>query len=569
MTTRIPLTVLAWEGPQARAYLVSLRRAQFVPAKIVLLVRDPRPEPIPHIPIIGWKKFGARAQSRSHNHHPNAIRRNHPGLIDAFERGLIDHVKSPRDLIDSMYDGFDFADFGCELELVRISSYKDPRFLSIIDSIEPGWALFTGGGILPSATFARSDLRLLHVHTGFLPHIRGADVLLWSLLVRGRPGVSAFEMTPNLDDGDVLATAELPPLYIPVPGASRPDDETLYRSLFSFVDPLLRAEFLTDTIKKMPDGLGAAESLPQDLDVGVTFHFMHPAIRRAALAHLFPVDRVASLAPSPVTPGGPGDPARYKKAYEKPSMLAPLRFALDASRAGGSLRTLGLRNRQSDYGKISSNAKLLALHSKFNAHLEAQARDWPTYDYGEGYFYQSSAELKVTGLRDTALRVEAMGLTARLKDRRVLEIGCNTGFLTAEIAASATEVHAFELNPHLIAIAKLSAEFQEISNVTFSVEAFEEFESDDPYDDVLSFANHHTYDGNTSQALDDYFARCHMLTRPGGRLLFESHPPELEGGEFPETVAIIKRYFRIETHEIPEYGTFLDRGRHFIIGYRL
>ena len=56
--------------------------------------------------------------------------------------------------------------------------------------------------------FEIPGIRLIHVHTGFLPQVRGADVLLWSLLVRGRPGVSAFFMTPGLDDGDVLAARE-------------------------------------------------------------------------------------------------------------------------------------------------------------------------------------------------------------------------------------------------------------------------------------------------------------------------------------------------------------------------
>ncbi|MBJ7283386.1 MAG: hypothetical protein JHD40_09820, partial [Acidimicrobiia bacterium] len=185
MTTRIPLTVLAWEGPQARAYLVALRRAQLVPSKVVLLVRDSRPEPIPHLPIIGSKRLGARAQNKSHNHYPFAIRRDNPGLIEAIKVGLSAHVQNPGDLIREMYDGFDFQDFGCDVELARVSSYRDARFLSVINSLEAGWALFTGGGILPSGSFGRSDLRFLHVHTGFLPYIRGADVLLWSLLVRG------------------------------------------------------------------------------------------------------------------------------------------------------------------------------------------------------------------------------------------------------------------------------------------------------------------------------------------------------------------------------------------------
>ena len=87
-------------------------------------------------------------------------------------------------------------------------------------------------------------------------------------------------------------------------------------------------------------------------------------------------------------------------------------------------------------------------------------------------------------------------------------------------------------------------------------------------DDILSFANHHTYDGNTHQTLDEYFARCHALTRPGGRLIFESHPPELEGDGFPHTLAIIDRYYEVERTEVPEYGTFLDKGRRFLVAVR-
>ena len=85
---------------------------------------------------------------------------------------------------------------------------------------------------------------------------------------------------------------------------------------------------------------------------------------------------------------------------------------------------------------------------------------------------------------------------------------------------------------------------------------------------MLSFANHHTYDGNTRQSLEEYFARCHALTRPGGRLIFESHPPEIEGAHFGETVKIIERFYDIERNEVHDYGTFLDKNRRFIVATR-
>ena len=88
------------------------------------------------------------------------------------------------------------------------------------------------------------------------------------------------------------------------------------------------------------------------------------------------------------------------------------------------------------------------------------------------------------------------------------------------------------------------------------------------FDDVLSFANHDTYDGNTRQSLDHYFARCHALTRPGGRLIFESHPPELEGNAFGGTLEILERYYTIDRIEMPDYGTFLDKSRRFLVATR-
>ncbi len=198
-----------------------------------------------------------------------------------------------------------------------------------------------------------------------------------------------------------------------------------------------------------------------------------------------------------------------------------------------------------------------------------QAREWDTYDYGEGYWYQSSAELGITGLRDTAGRVEAFGLRDLVRDRTVLEIGSNSGFLSLAISQSARRVVAFEINPFLVEAGRLGAEYLGVTNVEFLVSSFEDFDDrGERFDDVLSFANHHTYDGNTHQGLAEYLARCHALLRPGGRLIFESHPPALEGRDFARTVELIGAHFVIDRSEVHRYGTFLDQDRRFIVATR-
>ncbi len=97
----------------------------------------------------------------------------------------------------------------------------------------------------------------------------------------------AAEIAPRLDDGDLLGATELSALTIKLPGGQRPDDDTLYRSLFSFIDPLIRAEFLIGQLFEPAADIAALTATPQDVSVGVTFHFMHPRLRQAALARVF------------------------------------------------------------------------------------------------------------------------------------------------------------------------------------------------------------------------------------------------------------------------------------------
>ncbi len=567
MTGRtLPITLLAWEGPQARAYLVRMKRAGLRPERIVLMVRDPlggRLRSFPGIDTEPALRLSARAQDRAHNFHPYRIQRRSPELVHAIARALEPLVTDPSSLFTEMFDSFRYDDYADDVVRVGASDHKDARLHAVLRRIAPATLTFSGGGIVPRAVFDITGLTIVHVHTGLLPYVRGADVLLWSLLVRGRPGVSAFVMTPGLDDGDVLATWETDPLTVDLAGMTRPDDETLYRAVFSFVDPVLRAELLVRDVLEPAADASRLVGTPQDVNQGVTFHFMHPTVRARALQQLF----VSGRASAPVADSTTPMLERYSPYYDKPSTVAALRFAADAVRTKPPLRALGVRNRQHDYAGLATDPKRLALHRAMHGQLVLQSRQWDTYDYGEGYWYQSSDELGVTGLRDTTARVEAFGLRDLVRERTVLEIGSNSGFLSIAIAPAARRVVAFEINPYLVEAGALGAESLGITNVEFLVSSFEDFDDrGERFDDVLSFANHHTYDGNTHQGLEDYFDRCHAVLRPGGRLVFESHPPALEGRDFARTVAIIEARFTIERSEVHQYGTFLDRDRRFIVG---
>jgi hypothetical protein len=132
----------------------------------------------------------------------------------------------------------------------------------------------------------------VHVHPGRLPDIRGADGLLWSTILCGRPAASCFVMAPGLDTGHVIAIKEFPPLTFAMADSQRPDERTLYRAIFSFYDPILRASLLADIAERYRGDFRQAveEAVPQDTSRGQVFNFMHSTLQSVALKRIFPVD---------------------------------------------------------------------------------------------------------------------------------------------------------------------------------------------------------------------------------------------------------------------------------------
>lgn len=255
----------------------------------------------------------------------------------------------------------------------------------------------------------------------------------------------------------------------------------------------------------------------------------------------------------------------YLKFYNKFSPFAQLAFTKDIAISKTELRKQALLNRLKDYQKISLNDKLLKLHKLLNEILLESEINWKSYDYGEGYFYQGLNSICVTGFRDTDERVQMMDLKNVLKGKSVLEIGCNTGFLNVLIADVAKSIVAFDINPYCVEIGKVTAKHFGYDNIDFFTSTFEDYDREDKFDVVLSFANHSTYDKNTKHTLKEFFDKCNALLSPGGMLLFESQPPEHEGEGLKEVVSLIGEIFEIKEQKILQYGKFLDRNRTYIV----
>jgi hypothetical protein len=285
----IPLTILLHEGPIASAYLAVLQARNLKPVKIIKLIY--KNHHTTGKPLLRWLpgplRIGAaeRMQRAAFNFWPTELSSTYGSVKDHIgwyleSEGLPCAVfsDSARVAASDLYASV--------TKTLFVDGFSDPSLEAAVVEAETANILFTGGGLMPASLLDIPGVRFLHIHPGYLPMVRGADGILWSQLIRGVPGATCFEMAKGIDLGDVVAKREFGTFKVPIDPGQRPVPETLYRIIFSFLDPWIRALLLDDVIADNP-GLDF-EAVPQEKRAGVTQHFMHPELRQIAFSSMFP-----------------------------------------------------------------------------------------------------------------------------------------------------------------------------------------------------------------------------------------------------------------------------------------
>lgn len=291
MTRLLDLTVMVYEGPMARSYLGMLAAAGYQVRRVLLLVqkRDPatRKLVLPLLPTGLRRAAAARVQDQRLNHWPRQLGRVHGGICRAWQAGLAERFDFDMSAYRWVQGDCAYEAVAQSVERLFVDGFKDPAMLEGLRAL-PARApvLFTGGGLLPASIFEASNCRFMHIHPGLLPNIKGADGMLWSLLLRGRVAASAFYMEPGLDMGAIIRTTEFAPLPVPE-GFSALDVTTQYRLFYSFVDPMMRAVLLKQLLQQAGDAdLYDLPAQPQDSGAGTTFNFMNERLRRLAFQRM-------------------------------------------------------------------------------------------------------------------------------------------------------------------------------------------------------------------------------------------------------------------------------------------
>lgn len=290
LTTRdLPLTVLFWEGPIARAYLATLKSMGLKPEKIIHLVskndlvtQKPLGRFLPRSLKVGY----AQSRQKSSIHYwSTTLRKTRPALCRSIKETVESRLAFPEKVINDALALEDLSEYSPDVETLMIGSLADDTLYDRLLALPETQILFTGGGIVPKNLLEIASLKFIHIHPGHLPEIRGADCVLWSHLMKGCASATCFYMAPGIDDGDIILASYLPPLE-PHFDTCRTDLKTLYRATYAFLDPWVRAFVLRQALGETA-GFTRTQAKPQAEHNSVTYHFMHELVQRAAFAQLF------------------------------------------------------------------------------------------------------------------------------------------------------------------------------------------------------------------------------------------------------------------------------------------
>ena len=277
----LPIDVLFYEGPIARAYLEMLYSLRCKPRRIIHLIakRDlVTKKPVgSFLPFFLRNKYSATVQARKIHHWPKYLFRTHNKLcIELFDQ-LSEILKIEQDTLLGTINLRPLDHYCDNIISFPTNSLKDPELLEFIKRQNTSTYLFTGGGIIPENFFGIKNTQFLHVHPGHLPDIRGADCLLWSVMLSDHPSATCFCMDAGIDTGNIINAAFLPQIKLPA-AATNLDENMTYRLLYSFIDPWVCAVVLRDTLR-LTGYLENIVSTPQAIDAGTAFHFMHTNMR--------------------------------------------------------------------------------------------------------------------------------------------------------------------------------------------------------------------------------------------------------------------------------------------------
>jgi len=288
-TKIIPITILYSEGPIARAYLEIFKSLGLKPRKIINMVSSldvaSRKPVAKWLPLKYRTKYASFIEESKINYWPRQIEKKYPELQKEIFTEVNEYYNISLDMLSHTTKKINLLDYCDNMETILVKGLSDSVLTAKLTKINEGAILYTGGGIVPSSLLSINNTKFLHIHPGYLPDIKGADCTLYSSMIFGRASASCFYMSPGIDTGDVIMSRWMPKLSFNI-DIDKYSEKTLYRAIYSFFDPWVRAVALREVLSIYSE-FERIETVSQDKETGFTYYFMHEKMKSAALNRLF------------------------------------------------------------------------------------------------------------------------------------------------------------------------------------------------------------------------------------------------------------------------------------------
>lgn len=182
---------------------------------------------------------------------------------------------------------WDFERYTKNILHLDVCDYSDPLLQEVLLRDKEAYYLYTSGGIVPESIFSMG-IKMLHVHPGIVPHVRGSDGVFWSLLQRGKLGYSCFFMNAGIDTGDLIYQEEFEVIRCyemkDLVGSSL---GYVYAALLAYYDPHYRGMVLAKAISNINGELFNMKGVPQKENEGECFYAMHPRLLYKVIRDFF------------------------------------------------------------------------------------------------------------------------------------------------------------------------------------------------------------------------------------------------------------------------------------------
>lgn len=188
-----------------------------------------------------------------------------------------------------LFGPFSYEAHAMNTDYFAAADFTDPFLQKKMLKTRDTAFLYTNGGIVPETLLNSDGIRILHMHPGVVPEMRGSDCFLWSNIVRQRPGVSCFYMSAGIDEGQLIQTLEfyrpdLSPLASHLDGR---EDGLAYRALLFAIDPQLRGQVLVHALQRLgSDDLRQLPSRPQPAATRPAYLWLHPVLRATMMQQI-------------------------------------------------------------------------------------------------------------------------------------------------------------------------------------------------------------------------------------------------------------------------------------------